>query len=147
MFSLDRVRAKPSRSALSSWFIVPDRPSRHTHTLYPSVLQPLSFPLSFFAFLFFSSVDHTPCMHTHANRHTKTRAPFELNQMFCIKKQQGSPLLKPSTEEYSQSPSHYSYIFISTYISCVHTACVGMKLTHLCSLSDTVKVKKCSTVS
>lgn len=91
MFSPDRVRAKPSRSALTSWFIVPDtqRHTCNTHFLHPSVLQPLSFPFC----LLFS--DHTPCIHTHANRHTKTRGPYNPKQMFCIKKQQGSLSWKP----------------------------------------------------
>lgn len=127
MLSPDRVRGKPSRSALTSWFIVPDRGPQHTHwyyththttTIFPSLLAFLSPPRPL--------LDHTPCMYTHTHRHTKNRAPSDLDQMFCFKMQQSSPL-KASTEESSQSyysPVLHTYTSIQLYFVLCHSLCV-----------------------
>ena len=112
MFSPDRVRGETFQERF--WFMAPERGPRnpppthkhthththrhththtqthththkhthtqthtHTHSLSLS-LQPLSFP----SLLLSSSRSHT---HTHT--HTQTRASSELNQMFCIRRQ------------------------------------------------------------
>lgn len=66
-----------------------------THTQFYNHYLPFSAAL-------FSPPDHTPCMRSHANRHTEQSAS-EVKQMFYIRKQQKS--LKSSLR------SHYSSLF------------------------------------